>query len=94
MPRSGCGGAGAADDLVVVNEAGTRREVCLRATRDGTVRTERLLVEAGELAAVAPPDGSGTLEIEVDTDHGEHASLAAVGSSLVVVRDRSVLVTE
>lgn len=98
MPHAAPGGAGAdevaADDLVLVNEARSVREVHLRVARDGAVRAERVVVREGELAAVAPPDGSGALSIEVDTDHGEHASLTAAGSSLVVVRDRSVLVTD
>lgn len=98
MPHSLSGGAGSDevgdDDLVVVNEATSTREVHLWAARDGAVRTERLVVETGDLTSVAPPDGSGTLTVEVDTDRGEHASLTGRGCSLVVIREGSVLVSD
>lgn len=96
MPPAATGGAnpGGTDRLLVVNEAGTAREVHLRTDRDGTVHSDRVVVETGQLASVRLPGGGGTLAVEIDTDRGEHASLTVEGSPLVVVRDGSVLVTD
>lgn len=85
---------GGSGHLVVVNATTEPREVSVRTWRDGAERRDQLIVGAEGPATVPLPDGSGPYSVEVVTDRGEHASLAATGWELVVIRDGSVLVAE